>query len=80
MQPGWRAVALGWLSHRVMTVRQILEHVGEPTTALAIALARSPWLEIKIEQQMAASEAKYEVITELDFGETASLMAKVGND
>jgi len=30
------------------TVRQVLEHVGEPTSAPAIAPARSPPLEMKI--------------------------------
>ena len=47
-------------------VRQILEHVGEPTTALAIATARSPPLEMN-GQQLAASEAFFEALPKLEF-------------
>ena len=61
------------------TVRQILEHVGEPATAPAIAPARSPQLEMKIVQQLAAPEA-VEAIPELEFDQTANLTAEAGHD
>jgi len=48
-------------------VRQILEHVGEPTSAPAIAPARSPPLEIKIGQEQIAPVAVFEAIPELEF-------------
>ena len=41
------------------TVRQILEHVGEPTGAPSIAPARSPLQEMKIGQELAAPEAVF---------------------
>ena len=46
---------------------QILEHVGEPTSALAIAPARSPSLEMKIGQRLPAPESVFEAIPELEF-------------
>ena len=49
------------------TVRQILEHVGEPTIAPPIAPARSPPLQMKIGQELAAPEAVFEAIPELEF-------------
>ena len=52
------------------TVRQILEHVGEPTIAPAIAPARSPPLEMKIWQELAAPEAVFEAIPEVEFDQT----------
>ena len=61
------------------TVRQILEHVGEPATAPAIAPARSPQLEMKIVQQLAAPEA-VEAIPELEFDQTANLTEEAGHD
>ena len=48
-------------------MRQILEHVGEPTSAPAIAPARSPPPELKIAQELAALEAVFESIPELEF-------------
>ncbi len=62
------------------TVRQILEHVGEPTSAAAIAPARSPLLELKIRQELAAPEAVSEAIPELEFDQTANLRAEAGHD
>ena len=59
---------------------QILEHVGEPTSALAIAPARSPSLEMKIGQRLAAPEAVFEAIHELEFDQTANLTARPGHD
>ena len=59
---------------------QILEHVGEPTSALAIAPARSPSLEMKIGQRLAAPEAVFEAIHELEFDQTANLTARTGHD
>ncbi len=62
------------------TVRQILEHVGEPTSAAAIAPARSPLLELKIRQELAAPEAVFEAIPVLEFDQTANLRAEARHD
>ena len=59
------------------TVRQRLAHVGEPTTALAIATARSPTVEAYA-QQLIAPEA-VEAIPELQFDQTANLTAEAGD-
>ena len=61
------------------TVRQILEHVGERTTAPVIALARSPPLALN-GQQLAAPEGMFEAIPELEFDSTANLAAEAGHD
>ena len=55
------------------TVRQILEHVGEPTIAPAIAPARSPPREMKIGQELACPVAVFEAIPELEFDQMANL-------
>ena len=62
------------------TVRQILEHVGKTTIAPAIAPARSPLLEMKIGQELAAPGAVFEAIPELEFDQTANLTAVAGHD
>ncbi len=59
------------------TVRQILAHVGEPTTAPAIAPARSPPVEVNA-QQLIGPEA-VEAIPELEFDQTANLTAEAGD-
>ena len=59
------------------TVRQILAHVGEPTTAPAIAPARSPPVEANA-QQLIAPEA-VEAIPKLEFDQTANLTAEAGD-
>ena len=61
------------------TVWQILEHVGERTTAPAIAPARSPPLAMN-GQQLAAAERVFEAIPELEFDQTANLAAEAGHD
>ena len=61
------------------TVRQILEHVGERTTAPVIAPARSPPLALN-GQQLAAPEWVFEAIPELEFERTANLAAEAGHD
>ena len=61
------------------TVRQILKHVGERTTAPAIAPARSPPLALNGEQ-LAAPEWVFEASPELDFDQTANLAAEAGHD
>ena len=61
------------------TVRQILEYEGEPTSAPAIAPARSPPLEIEFAQHLAAPEAVFEAIPELEFDYTANLTAESGH-
>ena len=53
------------------TVRPILEHVGEPASAPAIAPARSPPVEANA-QQLTGPEA-VEAIPELEFDQTANL-------
>ena len=60
-------------------VPQILEHVGERTTAPAIAPARSPPLAMN-GQQLAAAERVFEAIPELEFDQTANLAAEAGHD
>ena len=57
------------------TVRQILEHVGERTTAPLIAPARSPPLAMNGEQ-LAAPEWVIEAIPELEFDQTLNLAAE----
>ena len=61
------------------TVRQILEHVGERTTAPAIAPARSPPLALN-GQQLAAPEGVFEAIPELEFDQMLNLAAEAGHD
>ena len=60
-------------------MQQILAHVGERTTAPAIALARSPPLAMN-GQQLAAPEGVFEAIPELEFDQTANLAAEAGHD
>ncbi len=64
-------------------MQQILEHGGEPTTAPAIAPARSPPVEVNAQQltaqQLTAPEA-VEAIPELEFDQTANLTAEAGHD
>ena len=62
---GGRVRLVGFIAEPAM-VRQILEHVGEPTSAPAIAPARSPPLEMKMWQELAAPEAVFESIPELE--------------
>ena len=59
------------------TVRQILERVGERTTAPAIAPARSPPLALN-GQQLAAPEGVFEAIPELEFDQTPNVVAEAG--
>ena len=56
-------------------VRQILEQVVEQTTAPTIATVRSPLL-ATLGQQLAALEAVFEEIRELEFEEKANLVRK----
>ncbi len=72
-----RVRLIGFITEPV-TVRQILAHVGEPTTAPAIAPARSPRVEANA-QQLIAPEA-VEAIPELEFDLTANLTAEAGHD
>ena len=59
-------------------MRQILAHVGEPTTAPAIAPARSPPVEANA-QQLIAPEA-VAAIPELEFDQMANLTAEAGDN
>ena len=54
-----------------------MEHVGERTTAPAIAPARSPPLALN-GQQLAAPVGVFEAIPELEFDQTANLAAEAG--
>ena len=54
-------------------------HVGERTTAPAIAPARSPPLALN-RQQLAAPEWVFEAIPDLEFDQTAILAAEAGHD
>ena len=56
------------------TVRQILAHAGEPTTAPAIAPTRSPPVEANA-QQLMGPEAVFVAIPELEFDQMANLAA-----
>ena len=76
---GGRMRLVGFITEPA-TVRQILEHLGEPTSAPAIAPARSPLLEMKIRQELAAPEAVSEAIPELEFDQTVNLRAEAGHD
>ena len=60
-------------------MRRILEHLGERTTAPAIAPARSPML-LMSGQQRAAPEGVFEAIPELEFDQTLNLVAEAGHD
>ncbi len=73
-----RAGAPDWLYHRAGDGATILAHVGEPTTAPAIASARSPPVEANA-QQLPAPEA-VEGIPELEFDQMANLTAEAGHD
>ena len=61
------------------TVRQILEYLGEPTSAPAIAPARSPPLEMKT-AGAGCSGSGVGAIPELEFEQTANLGAEAGHD
>ena len=74
---GGRVRLIGFITEPA-TVRQILAHVGEPTTAPAIAPARSPPVEVNA-QQLIAPEA-VEAIPELEFDQPANLTAEAGHD
>ena len=60
-------------------VRQILEHVGKRTTAPAIVAMHSPPLAMN-RQLLAASDKVFEAIPELEFYQTANLVAEAGRD
>ena len=62
---GGRIRLIGFITEPA-TVQQILERVGEPTSASAIALARSPPLEMKIGQRLGAPQAVFGSIPELE--------------
>ncbi len=74
---GGRVRLIGFITERA-TVRQILAHVGEPTTAPAIAPARSPPVEANA-QELIAPEA-VEAVPELEFDQTANLTAEAGDN
>jgi len=74
---GGRVRVVGFITEPA-TVRQILAHVGEPTTAPAIAPARSPPVEANTQQLMGPEAV--EAIPELEFYQTANLAAEAGHD
>ena len=59
-------------------VRQRMEHVGERTTAPAIAPTRS--LALAMHGQLGALEPVFEAIPELVFDQMANLAAEAGRD
>ena len=75
---GGRVHVVGFITEPA-TVRQILEHAGERTTAPLIAPARSPPLALN-GQQLAAPERVFEAIPELEFDQTANRGAEAGHD
>ena len=75
---GGRARLVGFITEPAK-VGQILEHVGERTTAPLIAPARLPPLVLN-GQHLAAPEWVFEAIPELEFDQTANLAAKAGHD
>ena len=75
---GGRVHLVGFMTEPV-TVRQILEHVGERTTAPVTALARSPPLAMN-GQQLAAPEGVFEAIPELELDQTEYLTVEAGHD
>ena len=74
---GGRVRLIGFITEPA-TVRQILAHAGEPTTAPSIAPARSPPVEANA-QQLIAPEA-VEAVPELEFDQTANLTAEAGHN
>ena len=76
---GGRVRVVGFITEPA-TVRQILEHVGEPTSGPAIAPARSPLLEMEFAQWLAAPEAVFEAIPKLEFDQTANRILVAGHD
>ena len=75
---GGRVHLVGFITERA-TVRQVLQHVGERTTAPTIAAARLPPLALN-GQQLAAPEWVFEAITELEFDQMSMLAAEAGRD
>ncbi len=70
---GGRVRLVGFITEPA-TVRQILAHAGEPTTAPAIAPARSPPVEANAQQLMGPEAV--EAIPELEFDQTANQAAE----
>ncbi len=62
---GWMRL-VGFITEPA-TLRQILEHVGEPTSAPVIAPPRSPLLDMKTAPLLALSKIKFWAIPELGF-------------
>ena len=74
---GGRVRLIGFITEPA-TVRQILAHAGEPTTAPPIAPARSPPVKANAQQLIAPETA--EATPELEFDQTANLAAEAGHD
>ena len=70
-----RAGAPGWVHHKAVDDGADSAHVGEPTSAPAMAPARSPLLEMKNGQELAAPEAVFVAIPDLEFDQKANLTA-----
>ena len=54
-------------------VRQILDHSGEPSTALAIAAARPPQQRMEFAPLLTTPDSELAAIPELEFDQTADL-------
>ena len=74
---GGRVRLVGFITEPA-TVRQILAHAGEPTTAPAIAPTRSPPVEANAQQLMGPEAV--EAIPELEFDQTANQAAEAVHD
>ena len=75
-----RVQLVGFITEPVpVPVRQIPEHLGERTTAPAVALARSPLLVLN-GPQLAAPEGVFEAIPKLGCDQMANLVAEAGRD
>ena len=74
---GGRVRLVGFITEPA-TVRQMLAHAGEPTTAPAIAPTRSPPVEANAQQLMGPEAV--EAIPEVEFDQTANLTAEAGHE
>ena len=60
--------------------RQILEHIGEPSTAPAIPAARPPPQRIEFARLLAAPDTEFETISEWEYVQKANLEVEATHD
>jgi len=68
------------LALRYLLGRQILDHIGEPSTAPIIAAARPPLKRTDCAPVLAAPETTFEAIPELEFVQMADLDGEASHD